>query len=162
MSLSEVHIRETEECRCCEYGVEQKLEIYEAENESEEIGYIEKAAYENDINYLTSESKEKKGEAYGIFHKGDKMVDEIKLYTVDGISVNERTNNKKQLTVNEGIISSPTRYLSYLYYHKCYLLIDSLTNKQVDLYGVRRVTNKNYLSEVEIPHFVLSGEICSQ
>ena len=160
VSQSQDHVKMMEKCHGCEYGVENRLEIYEDEEESEEIGYVGEETYENDLEFLMSENKEQEEESYSIFAEGDKMVDEVTSYSIDESSVNERTKKRTKLTVNEGINSSPTKYLGYLYYHRCYLLIDSPTKEQVDIHGVGRVKNKNYASEVGIPHCVLSRESC--
>ena len=89
--------------------------------------------------------KEKEKEAYIVFSKGEKMIDKVTSSSGYESNVNER-KKRKHLIVNQLNYSSATRYLGYLYYHGCYLLIDSSTNRQVDIHEVGRVTNANYLS----------------
>ena len=69
---------------------------------------------------------------------------------------------QEYLTINWDINSSNIMYISYLYCHGYSILINSTTNKQVNIHGVGRVEKNNYLSEEGIPQYVLSQQSCSQ
>ena len=90
------------------------------------------------------------------------MVDTTKPYLDAENNMNKRVKIKEKLTNNRYRNSSKTRYMGYLYYHGSSILIDSPTNRYVDIHRVRRVKNINYLSEEGIPYYILSWDNCSQ
>ena len=162
VSQSLEQVRKMDKCHCCEYDVEKKLIIYEDEDESEELGYVGIVTYEKDLEFLINDEMHQDEESSGIFAEGDKMEKNLTSYSVDKSNMKKRHKKKTKLNADALQNSSNTRYLGYLYFHGCYLLIDSPTNKAVDIHGVGRVTNKKYKQEVGIPHCVLSRDSCSR
>ena len=62
-----------------------------------------------------------------------------KSYSDAGTNVNKRVKVQKDPSVNQHRNSFNTRYIYYLYYYGCSILIDSPTNRQMDINGVGRI-----------------------
>ena len=154
-------VRAIEKYHGCEFDVARRLEVYNDEEESEQITYVGKETYQNDLEFLMKVKKDKDEEVYGIFDKREEMFDAEKSYSDAETNMNERVKIKKDFTFNRHRNAFNTRYMGYLYYHGCFILIDSPTNNQVDIHGVGRVKNSNCLSKEGIPYYVLSQDSCT-
>ena len=78
------------------------------------------------------------------------------------INVNKRVQMCKKLAINIYSNSFNSMYMGYLYYHWCYILLDSPGNKQVDIHEVGKVENGNYLTEERRLYCVFYCNSCTQ